>query len=128
MLASLGASFGGVALLLGAVGIYGVMAYQVARRRREIGVRVALGATAKTVVGMILRQTAALTLAGSVIGAVGGLALSELARGLLFGIEPNDPFTFAAAIGSLLLVALGAAYLPGRRAAQTNPVETLRAE
>ena len=70
------------------------------RRRREIGVRMALGASAKTVVSMILRQTAVLTLAGCAIGAVGGLALSELARGLLFGIEPNDPLTFASASGS----------------------------
>lgn len=128
MLAVLGASFGVLALLLAAIGIYGVTAYQVARKRREIGIRIAVGATAGRVIGMILRQTAVLTLIGCAIGAVGGLALSGFARGVLFGIEPSDPLTFTAAIGCLLLVALGASYLPGRNASCANPVETLRAE
>lgn len=128
ILAWLGAFFGALALLLGAIGIYGVMAYQVARRRREIGIRMALGARAGTVVAMILRQTARLTLLGSAIGVVGGLALAKLAKGFLFRIQPNDPITYSAAIGSLLLVALAAACLPARRAARTSPVETLRTE
>jgi ABC-type antimicrobial peptide transport system permease subunit len=128
MLASLGVSFGGLALVLGGIGIYGVLAYQVARRRREIGIRMALGASGRSVVGMILRQTAALTVTGCAIGAVGGLALSRLAKGLLFRIETSDPVTYGAAIGSLLLVALGASCLPAYRAARTSPVETLRTD
>jgi predicted permease len=128
MLATLGASFAGLAVLLAAIGIYGVTAYQVARRRREIGIRMAVGASAGRVVGMILRQTAALALAGCAIGAAGAWTLSRLAAGVLFEIDPADPLTFTMAIASLLLVAVGASFLPGRSASHTNPVETLRAE
>ena len=128
MLATLGGFFGALALLLGAIGIYGVMAFQVARRRREIGIRMALGADAGSVIGMILGQTARLTLAGCIIGAAGGLALTRVAEGILYEVRPNDPVTFGAAITALVLVALAAAYLPGRVAARTNPVETLRSE
>jgi len=128
MLGTLGAFFGGLALLLGTIGIYGVMAFQVARRRREIGIRMALGADARSVVGMILGQTARLTLLGCAIGVAGGLALTGVAKGILYGVDPKDPATFAAAILVLVLVALGAAYVPGRSAARTNPVETLRTD
>jgi predicted permease len=128
MLASLGGFFGAQALLLSAIGIYGVMAFQVTRRRREIGIRMALGADARSVIGMVLGQTARLTLVGGAIGALGGLALTRGAQGLLYGIRPNDPATFVAAIAALLLIALAAAYLPGRSAARTNPVTTLRAD
>jgi len=126
MLATLAGFFGAQALLLGAVGIYGVMAFQVARRRREIGIRMALGANAGSVIGMVLGQTARLTLLGCAIGLSGGVALTRAAAGLLYGIRPNDPATFVVAILTLLLTALAAAYLPGRTAARTNPVETLR--
>jgi ABC-type antimicrobial peptide transport system permease subunit len=128
MLATLGAFFGALALLLGAVGIYGTMAFQVARRRREIGIRMALGADAGSVIGMVLRQTAGLTLAGCAIGAAAGLALTRLAQGILYGVGANDPPTFVAAAAGLMLIALAAAYLPGRSAARTNPVETLRVD
>jgi len=128
MLGTLGAFFGGLALLLGTIGIYGVMAFQVARRRREIGIRMALGADARSVIGMILSQTARLTLLGCAIGVAGGLALTGVAKNILYGVDPKDPATFGAAIVVLVLVALGAAYLPGRSASRTNPVETLRAE
>jgi len=128
MLAVLGAFFGGLALLLAAIGIYGVTAYQVARKRREIGIRIAVGATAGRVIGMILRQTAGLTLIGCSIGAVGGLILAGFAKGVLFGIEQSDPLTLAASVGCLLLVALGASYLPGRNASRASPMETLRPE
>jgi ABC-type antimicrobial peptide transport system permease subunit len=110
------------------VGIYGVMAYQVARRRREIGVRMALGANAATVIGMILRQTTRLTLLGCAIGAAGGLTVTRIAEGFLFQVRPNDPVTFAMAIAGLLLIALAAAYIPGRIASRMNPVETLRVD
>jgi predicted permease len=128
MLATLAGFFGAQALLLSAVGIYGVMAFQVTRRRREIGIRMALGADASSVIGMVLGQTARLTLAGGAIGALGGLALTRGAQGLLYGIHPNDPSTFLAAIAELLLIALVAAYLPGRSAARTSPVTILRTD
>jgi cell division protein FtsX len=126
MLAVLAGFFGLQALVLSAVGIYGVMVFQVARRRREIGIRMALGADAGSVIGMVLRQTARLTLLGAGIGALGGLILTRGAQGILYGVRPNDPVTFAAAIAVLLSIALAAAYLPGLAAARTNPVETLR--
>jgi len=128
MLATLAAFFGALALLLGAVGTYGTMAFQVARRRREIGIRMALGADESSVIGMGLGQTARLTLAGCAIGAVGGLALTRIAQGILYGVRANDPLTFIAAAAGLLLIALAAAYLPGRSAARTNPTETLRVD
>jgi predicted permease len=128
MLASLGASFGGLGLLLAAIGIYGVTAYQVARRRREIGIRIALGATSGRVVRMILRQTSTLALTGCVIGVAGGLLLSGLAREVLFGITPGDPLTYIACVVGMVAVALGASYLPGRRASRSHAVDALRAE
>jgi predicted permease len=128
MLAALAAFFGGLALLLSAIGIYGVMAFQVARRRREIGIRMALGADGRAVIGMLLAQTARLTLLGSVVGAGSGLLIANVAQSIVFGIRPNDPPTFLAAVAALLLIALAAAYLPGRRAARANPVDTLRVD
>jgi predicted permease len=128
MLATLGVAFAGLALLIGAVGIYGVMAYQVARRQREIGIRMALGANASSMVRMILLETVRLTLFGCAIGAAGGFALSRIAEGIVFEIRPNDPVTFGAAITMLLLTALAAAYVPGRIAAHTKPIEALRAD
>jgi predicted permease len=128
MLATLAAFFGALALLLGAVGIYGTMAFQVARRRREIGIRMALGADEGSVIGMVLGQTARLTLAGCAIGAAAGLALTRLAEGILYGVRAYDPPTFLTAAAGLMLIALAAAYLPGRSAARTNPIETLRVD
>jgi predicted permease len=128
MLATLATFFGSLALLLGAIGIYGVMAFQVQRRRREIGIRMALGADTGSVIGMVLGQTTRLTLFGCAVGAAGGLLLTRLAKGILYGVQPNDPLTFATAIAGLLVVALGAAYLPGRRAARMNPIDTLRVD
>jgi predicted permease len=128
MLATLAGVFGALALLLGAVGIYGTMAFQVARRRREIGIRMALGADEGSVIGMVLGQTARLTTAGCAIGAAAGLALTRVARGILYGVSANDPPTFVLAAAGLMLIALAAAYLPGRSAARTNPVETLRVD
>jgi predicted permease len=126
MLATLATFFGALALLLGAVGIYGTMAFQVARRRREIGIRMALGADAGSVIGMVLRQTAGLTLVGCAVGAAAGLSLTHIAEGILYGVRAADPLTFIASAAGLLLIALAAAYLPGRTAARTNPVDTLR--
>jgi predicted permease len=128
MLAILSGFFGALTLVLAAVGIYGVMAYNVSRRKREIGIRIALGANRGSVIRLILGQTIALTLLGSTIGTLASFGLTRSAAGFLFGIRPNDPATIAAAFAILLGVAVAAAYLPGRRAARTNPVETLRFE
>jgi ABC-type antimicrobial peptide transport system permease subunit len=126
MLAMLAGFFGALSLLLSAVGVYGVMALLVARRRREIGVRMALGASAGSVLRMVLRETSRLTLLGCAIGAGLGLVLMRTTESVLYGIQPHDPLTFGAAIACLLLIALGASYLPGHSAARTNPVEALR--
>jgi ABC-type antimicrobial peptide transport system permease subunit len=127
MMATLASFFAAQALLLSMVGIYGVMAFQVARRRREIGIRMALGADGNSMIGMVLGQTVRLTLLGSAIGASCGLLVLRGAGEMLYGVGPNDPATFLAAITALLVVALAAAYIPGRKAARTNPVDALRA-
>jgi predicted permease len=128
MLATLSGAFGGLALSLSCLGIYGVMAYQVARRRREIGIRLALGARPSAVVRMIVGQTTRLALFGGIIGVGGALALTRIAAKMLFGIKATDPLTFGLAAGALALVAMAASYLPGRTAARANPVETLRCD
>jgi len=128
LVATLAGFFGVQGLLLSAVGIYGVMAFQVARRRREIGIRIALGANTGTVIGMVLSQTARLTLLGSAIGACCGLVALRGIGEMLYQVGPNDPATFLTAMTGLLAVALAAAYLPGRNAARANPVDTLRTE
>jgi predicted permease len=128
MLATLSGAFGGLALALSCLGIYGVMAYQVARRRREIGIRLALGARPSAVVRMIVGQTTRLALFGGIIGVGGALALTRIAAKMLFGIKATDPLTFGLAAGALALVAMAASYLPGRTAARANPVETLRCD
>jgi ABC-type antimicrobial peptide transport system permease subunit len=118
--------FAGFALLLGLVGLYGVMAFSVVRRTREIGIRMALGARAGTVSGLVLRQGAVLTFAGLAAGTAAALASSRLMAGLLYGIEPHDPATFAAAAALLAALSLAACYLPARRAARLDPTRALK--
>ena len=120
--------FAGAALLLAAIGIYGVIAYSVMQRTQEIGIRVALGAQRGDVLRMIVRNAAALAAAGVLIGAGGALFLTRLMRDLLFGVEPFDPVTFVAVALLLTLVALLAGYIPGRRATRVDPIIALRAE
>jgi putative ABC transport system permease protein len=122
------ATFAGVALALGAVGIYGVVAYAVARRTREIGVRIALGARASDVLRMVLREGGVLAGAGVALGLVGALAASRLLAGFLFGVTPNDPAVFVAVPALLGLVALGACVIPARRASRVDPVVALRSD
>lgn len=121
------AAFGALALFLGALGIYGVVAYSVDARRQEIGVRVALGANQRNVVGMVVGRGFALALGGVAIGLLASLLVTRLMRVVLFDVAPTDPATYAEVIVGLVGVALLAAYLPARRAARVNATEALRA-
>jgi len=118
----------GLALLLGAIGLYGVLSYVVAQRTREIGVRMALGATARTVHRMVVSQGARVVLVGVVIGIGVALATTRWLDALLFGVKPVDALVFAAV--SLLMVGVGivASYVPARRASSVNPIESLRSD
>jgi putative ABC transport system permease protein len=120
--------FGLLGLVISAVGLYGVMAYVVSQRTREIGVRMALGATRSKVVGMVLINACSLVAAGLLIGGVGAWYLSATARTFLFGLEPTDPRAFVAALVSLALAGALATIVPARRAASVDPVVALRAE
>jgi len=122
------ATFAGVALLLAALGIYGVLAYFVAQRAREIGIRVALGAQTRDVMKMVMKQGMRLTLFGIGIGLIGGFALARLMKSLLFGVSASDPLTFAAVAALLASVAMAACYIPARRAMKVDPVVALRCE
>ncbi len=128
VIGALSAAFAGLATLLAAVGLYGVLAYTVAQRAREIAVRMAVGADARRVRGLVLRQVGRVTLAGGAVGLVAALALGRAARSLLFGLEGHDPASVGAAAAVLGAVALAAAYLPARRAARVEPMRALRAE
>jgi predicted permease len=118
----------GVALFLGLVGIYGVVSYAVSQRTREFGVHLAVGAQARDVTGMVLRQGFLLAGLGVVLGLGSALGLTRLLETLLFGVNPLDPLTFGSVAGALTAVALLASYLPARRAATTDPLVALRAE
>jgi predicted permease len=118
----------GMALFLGLVGVYGVIAYAASRRTREIGIRMALGARAASVRRLFLRDGLALAGVGIALGVVASLALTRVMTALLFGVAPTDPLTFAAASAGLAAVALFATWLPARRAARVDPAVVLRAE
>ena len=123
---TLTSSFGMLALMLASVGIYGVMAYSVAQRTCEIGIRLALGASPRQVLGMVLREASWLSAAGVTAGVVASLVLSRLVRSMLYGIAPYDPATLWGALSLLLAIALGASWIPARRAARVQPLEALR--
>jgi predicted permease len=122
------ASFAIIAIALASVGIYGVMSYAVARRTHEIGIRIALGAEPFGVLRMIVRQGMAVALIGATVGAVLAAGLTSLMSGLLYGVAPRDPSTFAAVVGILCAVAFVASYIPARRATQIDPLAALRSE
>jgi predicted permease len=120
--------FAGIALLLAMAGVFGVMAYSVSRRTREIGVRVALGATSRNVLGMILSQGLRTVLIGIVVGVAGSLVVTRAIQSLLFNVTATDPLTFIGAIVLLISVALLACYIPARWAAKVDPMVALRYE
>jgi predicted permease len=128
MISTLSAAFAALATLLAAVGLYGVLAYTVAQRTREIGVRMALGADQRRVRAMVLRQVGIMTLIGGVIGVAAAVGIGRAASSLLFGLKGNDPIVFAIAAAMLGLVAFGAGYLPARRASRVEPMQALRYE
>jgi putative ABC transport system permease protein len=119
---------GGMAILLGVIGIYGVIAYVVSQRAREIGIRSALGAEPRQLTKMFLLHGLALGAGGAVVGLVAAMALGRLMSSLLFGISPMDPAAYGVALGIMIAAAALASYMPARRAASINPIETLKAE
>ena len=128
LMAALSGFFAFLATVLAMIGLYGVISYMVSRRRNEIGIRMALGADARIILRMILREAAGLLGAGVVIGAILALLAGFAARALLYGLKPSDPVSLLLAIGALMAVAVLASYLPAQRAASVDPVQALREE
>jgi ABC-type antimicrobial peptide transport system permease subunit len=119
-------SFALVALVLASSGLYGLMSYSVAQRTQEFGVRLALGAQGRDVVGLVVRQGMVLVGIGVVLGLLGGFALANMVASLLFGVSPGDPLTYGGVTAALVAVAALASYLPARRAVSVDPINALR--
>jgi putative ABC transport system permease protein len=128
LMATLSGFFGGLAALLATIGLYGVMSYMVARRRNEIGIRMALGAGRRDVLVMVMREAGLLLAGGVIVGALLAIAAARAATTLLFGLRPGDPATLGMAIAGLGMVAMLASYLPALRASRLEPTEALREE
>ena len=126
--AALLSSFAALALLLSALGLYGLVSYGAALRRREIGIRIALGARGRQIFRLVTGGGLRLVAWGLVLGCVAALAATRLLESLLFGVRPTDPPTYAAIAAVMLAVGLAAGALPARRAAKTDPIEALRSE
>ena len=126
LMGALSGFFGGLALLLAAVGLYGVISYSVTRRTREIGIRMALGAERGSMLWLVARHAAMLVLAGAAVGIPAALALSKLVKAFLYGIGPQDTTAIASSAAALLLVAAVASAIPARRAAMVDPMVALR--
>jgi ABC-type antimicrobial peptide transport system permease subunit len=126
LLAQLLGGFAGLALLLAAIGTYGVLSYMVAERRREIGIRMALGADQSNVLGQVMKQGLVLTTIGIVAGLAGAFELNRLITSLLFGVQPTDATTIVAVVTTITLVAMVACVLPAWRASRVDPNVVLR--
>lgn len=128
IIAQLSTVFGGLALLLACIGLYGVLSYAVAQRTNEIGIRMALGAERGSIIRMVLRETSVLIVIGLAAGVPASLACARLIQSKLFGLKPADPLTLAAALGAMIVVAIASGYLPARRASKVDPLIALRYE
>ena len=128
LMAALAGAFGLLAGVLAVLGLYGVIAYMVARRRNEIGVRIALGATRTRVVGLVLREAVLLLALGLTIGVAFAVWAGRTAASLVYGMKPGDPLTIGAAVALLALVAIAATYAPAARASRLQPMDALREE
>ena len=128
LLSILSAAFASLATLLAAIGLYGVLAYTVAQRTREIGLRMALGASPARVRRMILRQVGGMTAIGITIGLLAAFGLGRLAQSMLYQLQGSDPMVLAASVAVLTLVALSAGFIPAHRASRVNPMRALRYE
>jgi ABC-type antimicrobial peptide transport system permease subunit len=127
-MAALGGLFGVLALFVAALGMFGVLAFQVARRTNELGVRMALGASRGAMMALVLREVVAMVVVGVSIGAGGALVFTGVAGTILFGLTPNDPRVFAIAAAVLAVAAVLAGWLPARRASRVDPLVALRHE
>jgi ABC-type antimicrobial peptide transport system permease subunit len=121
-------AFAGLALILAAVGLYGVVGYVVTQRTNEIGIRLALGAEPRSIQRLVVVQSLRMVLIGLSLGLVGAVVVTGIMRSLLYEVKPRDPLTFAVVTLLLVVVALAAAFIPARRAARVDPVLALRAE
>ena len=128
LLSILSAAFASLATLLAAIGLYGVLAYTVAQRTREIGLRMALGASPARVRGMILRQVGSMTAIGITIGMLAASGLGRLAQSMLYQLQGSDPMVLLASVALLMLVALSAGFIPAHRASRVDPMRALRYE
>jgi putative ABC transport system permease protein len=120
--------FAGVALLLAAIGLYGLIAYAVGQRTHELGVRVALGATGGRITGMVIREGLVITVVGAVLGITSAAAASKYLASLLYDVKPSDPMIFATVTFALIIVSAIASYLPARRAARIDPLVAMRGD
>lgn len=125
LFAMLSAAFGLLATLLASIGLYGLTAYTVARRTREIGIRIALGAERRNILWIVMKEVLLLTAVGLLIGIPSSLVLGRFVQGLLFEMEAGDPLVLAVAAGMIVAVSLAAGYLPARRATAIDPVQAL---
>jgi ABC-type antimicrobial peptide transport system permease subunit len=128
LIGTLSAAFAGLATLLAAIGLYGVVAYTVTQRTREFGLRMALGADQAKVRGMVLEKVSRMTLVGGAIGLVAAIGLGRLAGSMLYEIEPHDPSVLILSVLLLAVVALGAGFIPARKASRIDPMQALRYE